>query len=175
LAKSRRLAVLCPPMLPRGPWRPDHRLGLRSGACRYLLSVETHRATVPFHIIFGGRCGEFPLTQHEHRWPAEPHLEDDLGLIGARPLKPGQTQFSPVRPEVLRPASIAGHRGLLLRIPGYPDGGLHGGHLAAIWNQNRDGYVVSAHFEEPVSAVTAQHVGEVLKLAAIMSEAPPSR
>jgi hypothetical protein len=49
---------------------------------------------------------------------------------------------------VLRRVEIGGHRGLLLDEPAYPTGGLHGGHIAAIWNRGASGYVLSLHFTE---------------------------
>ena len=56
-----------------------------------------------------------------------------LGLIGSKPLRPGQPGTAPherIRPRVLRGAWVAGHRALLLAVAGYEQGGgVHGGHV----------------------------------------------
>jgi len=160
LARSRALAVLCPMRLPKGRWAVSHRT-LRNGRCAYLLDLNTRPfgQNIPFHELAGGRCGQWPLTTRSGRWPADSALADDLGLIGAKPLRPGQPSVTiptPVRPRVLRRIEIAGHHGLLLQEAGYPSGGVHGGHIAAIWNQGGDGYVLSLHFtEQPRAPITS--------------------
>jgi len=55
-------------------------------------------------------CGPWPLTTRGGRWPADPTLANDLGLIGAKPLRPGQpgaTPPTPVPPRVLRRGAVA--------------------------------------------------------------------
>jgi hypothetical protein len=154
LARSRTVLVLCPTRLPAGRWGVNHST-LRNGRCAYLLDLNTHPfgENVPFHALAGGRCQPWPLTTRNGHWPAGPSLANDLGLIGAGPLRPGQpstTTTTPTRvpPRILRHIHIGAHAGLLLQEASYPNGGVHGGHLAAIWNQNDNGYVLSLHFTE---------------------------
>jgi hypothetical protein len=176
LARSRVLPVRCPARLPSGRWTVNHRT-LRNGRCAYLLDMNTRPfgKNVPFHALAGGRCGRWPLTTRAGHWPADPALADDLGLIGARPLRPGQpstTTPTAVPPRVLRRVVIGGHRGLLLQEATFPDGGVHGGHIAAIWNQGSDGYVLSLHFSEHPRAPTATWRQIVIDTAAAMSRSP---
>lgn len=173
LARWRTLAVLCPTRLPRGRWTVSHPT-LRDGRCAYLLDLNARPfgRTIPFHALAGGRCGSWPLTTGGGRWPAGPPLADDLGLIGAKPLRPGQpgaTTPIPVRPRVLRRVVIAGHRGLVVQAAIYPEGGVHGGHIAAIWNQGTAGYVLSLHFTERPHAATPNWEQTVIDAAEAMS------
>ena len=175
LARSRTLAVLCPMRLPKGRWAVSHRT-LRNGRCAYLLDLNTRPfgQNIPFPGLAGGRCGQWPLTIRSGHRPADPALANDLGLIGAKPLRPGQpgdTTPTPVPPRVLRRIDIAGHHGLLLQEAGYPSGGVHGGHIAAIWNQGGDGYVLSLHFTEQPHAITIWQQ-MVIDAAEAMSRSP---
>jgi hypothetical protein len=127
---------------------------------------------VPFHALAGGRCGRWSLTTRAGHWPAATTLADDLGLIGSKPLRPGQPSTTPpiaVAPRVLRRVDIGGHRGLLLQEATFPDGGVHGGHIAAIWNQGTDGYVLSLHFTEQPHASIATWQQITIDTAAAMS------
>jgi len=115
------------------------------------------------------------LTTRGGHWPPDPTLANDLGLIGAKPLRPGQPgTTSPilVPPRVLRRVDIGGHRGLLLQEAAYPNGGVHGGHVAAIWNQGADGYVLSLHFTERPRASIASWRRTVIDAATAMSLSP---
>ncbi len=175
LARSRTLAVLCPMRLPKGRWAVSHRT-LRNGRCAYLLDLNTRPfgQNIPFPGLAGGRCGQWPLTIRSGHRPADPALANDLGLIGAKPLRsgqPGDTTPTPVSPRVLRRIDIAGHHGLLLQEAGYPSGGVHGGHIAAIWNQGGDGYVLSLHFTEQPHAITIWQQ-MVIDAAEAMSRSP---
>lgn len=175
LAASRMLPVLCPTRLPEGRWFVNHRT-LRNGRCAYLLDLNTHPfgQNIPFHALAGGRCGLWPLTTRSGRWPARGALTNDLGLIGAKPLRPGQpstTTPTPVPPRVLRRVDVNGHHGLLLQEAVYPNGGVHGGHLAVIWNQDGNGYVLSLHFTESPRAPTSSWQQIVIDTADTMSRA----
>lgn len=79
-----------------------------------------------------------------------PLVARDLGLVGSRPLAPGQShgQEEPARLTLVRRTKAAAHAALLLSVGGYPDGGVHGGHLAVVWNQGVDGYALSMHFAD---------------------------
>ena len=73
-----------------------------------------------------------------------------------------------MRPAVVDRIEVAGHPGLLLQVAGFPDGGVHGGHLAAIWNQRGSGYVLSMHF--PISGPSSPaRRRSVVEAAAAMS------
>jgi hypothetical protein len=65
-----------------------------------------------------------------------------------------------------------------LQQAGYPNGGVHGGHIAAIWNQGPNGYVLSLHFtEQPHASITSwqQTVTETARAMSGISERnPPS-
>ncbi len=175
LAASRMLPVLCPTRLPEGRWLVNHRT-LRGGRCAYLLDLDTRPLgqSIPFHALAGGRCGPWPLTTRGGRWPTRAPVSSDLGLIGAKPLRPGQpstTAPTPVPPRVLRRIDVDGHRGLVLQEAAYPNGGVHGGHLAVIWNQDGNGYVLSLHFTESPRAPTSSWQQIVIGTADAMSRA----
>jgi hypothetical protein len=173
LVPSRTVLVLCPARLPVGRWAVTHTT-LRNGRCAYLLDANTRPfgQSIPFHALAGGRCHPWPLATRRGRWPAAAaRLPDDLGLIGAKPLKPGQpgsATSTPVPPRVLRHIHVGEHPGLLLQEATYPNGGVHGGHIAAIWNQDGNGYVLSLHFTEPTHAPTASWQQMVIRAADTM-------
>jgi hypothetical protein len=126
----------------------------RPGRCQSLIELENDApmAFRPFHMLFGTRCRPFPLATRGRAWPRvlSHVLPDDLGLIGSTPEVPGQPGVGgkPVRLTVLRRISVGGERGLLLRVKSYPAGGVHGGHVVALWNTVGRGYVVSLHFQD---------------------------
>lgn len=173
LARSRTVRVLCPTRLPTGRWVVYHRT-LRNGSCAYLLDLNTRPfgQNVPFHSLAGGRCSPWPLTTARGHWPADPRLANDLGLVGAKPLQPGQARSTiptAVPPRVLRRIRVGTHLGLLLQGATYPNGGVHGGHVAVIWNQGDSGYVLSLHFTEQPHAPTSGHQQIVVDAADAMS------
>lgn len=151
LAPRRAIPVLCPTRLPRAHWYVRYQT-LRDGRSEYLTSLDTTPAGSgdPFHVLAGGRRGRFSLKVIRGSWPVDADLARGLGLVGAKPLKPGQRhdEQRAVRLKLVRTVKVAGHPALLLKVADYPDGGVHGGHLAVVWNQGRDGYVLSLHFAE---------------------------
>ncbi len=180
LAASRDVPVRCPPRLPRARWAVSHR-SLRSGPCAYLLDLNARPLPRPdapdgaHHALAGGRCRPFPLRTAAGRWPAGPRLTGDLGLLGAEPTGPGgswaEQRAVPLR--VLRPVRVATHPALLLRAAPYPYGGVHGGHLVAVWNQRGAGHVLSLHFAPGAPGPPRRH--EVVLLAAATAMARPGR
>jgi len=176
LQPGRVVQVLCPPRLPEGRWHIGHRT-LRDGRCAYLTDIETAPAGSgeAFHVLAGGRCAPFPQATSGGRWPARlpdrRAADDMLGLIGSLPLRPGQPGTAPqrrVRLRVIRRAWVNGHPALLLAVsPFESGGGVHGGHIAAVWNQGGDGYVLSAHFGHAGEGAARER--EVLGAAAAMS------
>ena len=156
---------LCPQRVTPGRWVVRHGT-LRRGRREYLCDLETRPfgSGAVFHVLAGGRAGRFPLaTTASGFWPRDPRLVRDLGLVGARPLEPGQTVEERVRLRLVRRTTVAGDAALLLRVAGYPDGGVHGGHLAVVWNRGAAGYVLSMHFNGPARE------GALLRAAAAMS------
>lgn len=160
LAPRRDVALLCPTRLPKARWKVAHQT-LRAGRLEYLIDLETNRTGSgdPFHMLAGGRHGRFSLNTTNGKWPTNTHLTRDLGLVGAKPLKPGQRreQQQRVRLKLVRRSIVGEHPALLLEVADYPEGGVHGGHLAVVWNQGRDGYLLSMHFAEHSTRTRAQH------------------
>jgi hypothetical protein len=156
LSHADRQPLPCPRELPSASLRAlkvssDDK---RPGRCQSLLDIESTApgAFRPFHLLFGTRCRPFPLTTADSVWPRAlaQVLPDDLGLIGFTAEIPGRPRLGgkPVRLKVLRRTSVAGRRALLMRVAPYPAGGLHGGHVVALWNDGGRGYVVSLHFQD---------------------------
>jgi hypothetical protein len=88
----RDIPVLCPTQLTPGRSFVRHQT-LRSGRREYLCDLETKPpgSGEAFHVLAGGRSGRFSLrTTTSGEWPRDTRLPRDLGLIGAKPLKPGQ-------------------------------------------------------------------------------------
>jgi len=76
--------------------------------------------------------------------------------------------FDPVRLRLLRQIHVGEHAALLLVAAAFPRGGVHGGHLAAVWNQGGSGYALSLHFaDEGAPDRTKQRA--VLRAATSMS------
>ena len=71
----------------------------------------------------------------------------------------------------IREASVARHPALLLTVAGFPAGGIHGGHVAVVWNQGSDGYVLSMHFGEHAGLSGRAQESAVLEAATSMSAA----
>jgi hypothetical protein len=172
LAASRQLRVLCPQRLPQGRWVVNHET-LRNGPCQYLLDLETRPfgSGGAFHILAGGRCGPWPMAAPRGRWPARVPLRPDLGLVGTKALEPGQAPEDQryVRLRVLRRAQVAGHAALVLAAAPYPDGGVHGGHTVAVWNEGGSGYTLTMHFRPGDRRGTEGRQALVLRTADTMA------
>lgn len=178
LTARRDVPVLCPARLPAARWYVRYQT-LRGGRAEYLTNLDTKPSLSgdPFHVLAGGRRGRFSLATAGSKWPVDTDLERDLGLVGALPLKPGQpgdTKARPVRLTLLRRAAVNRHRALLLQVAGYPKGGVHGGHLAVVWNQGRDGYALSLHFAERSVRPRSEQEALLLASAAAMSRFRPA-
>lgn len=172
LAPQRAIPVLCPTRLPTARWYVRYQT-LRGGRLEYLTNFDTKPVGSgdPFHVLAGGRRGRFTLKSIAGRWPVDTNLPRDLGLVGAKPLKPGQRwdKQRPVRPKLRRHVKVTRHPALLLKVADYPDGGVHGGHLAVVWNQGRDGYVLSLHYGERSQRPRAEQEAVLLGAATAMS------
>ena len=175
------VAVHCPSWLPPGAWGGR---AFRKGRCDYLFDInsrplprsasterrEPFEVGDPYHVFVGGRCGSFSLRAENGRWPVRARRVRDLGLIGSRSLQPGQRRRYPLpeRLRVLRRTEVSGDPALLLLAEQFPDGGVHGGHIAAVWNQGGAGYALSVHFDDEGTA-GARRQRIVLRAAASMS------
>lgn len=142
------LKVLCPARVPTASGALVVRHGdLEGGRCAFLVDVGSRRPPRrgPFHILFGGVCRQLPLATRAGRWPAR-RVGENLRLVAHGTSVPGQDAGRVVRPELVRRTQVRGQRALLLRAEPYPDGGLHGGHYALVWNEGGSGYAASLHF-----------------------------
>jgi hypothetical protein len=178
LATRRDVPVLCPTRLPQARWFVRYQT-LANRRSEYLTDLETkpHGSGDPFHVLAGGRRGRFSLkTTADGHWPVDAPVPSstccatprDLGLIGAkRATAPGT--WEPVRLKLRRSTSVARHPALLLVVAGYPDGGIHGGHLAVVWNQGDNGYVLSMHFAEHSKYTPREQEALLLNAATAMS------
>jgi hypothetical protein len=179
LAPRRDIPVLCPTRLPKARWFVRYQT-LADGRLEYLTDLETkpQGSGDPFHVLVGGRRGRFSLkTTTDGEWPVDAPVPSptccattprDLDLIGARQGKQPDT-WEPVRLKLRRRTTVARHAALLLMAAGYPDGGIHGGHLAVVWNQGDDGYVLSMHFAEHNKRAPSEQEAVLLQAAAGMS------
>jgi len=144
--------LLCPTWLPGGDgnqWAGEAVGGV--DRCSYLVSIlgSSSSDSVPFHVMFGGRCRRFSLVQtRTGRWPAKPNFASYLGLIGHAPPKPSRQQdLSPHSVKVLERTTVGSSLALLLQIPDYPNAGIQEGHYAIVWNRGNDGYELSFHYQ----------------------------
>jgi hypothetical protein len=151
LARQKRVPVLCPVRLPRARWTVRYR-SLEHARTRYLIDLRVGDAgSGAHHVLVGGRRRPFDLRSRDGQWPARvpPSGEfccsrpGDLGLIGAREQTAGI--WEPVRMTVVRSVWLRQMPGLMLAAVAHPDGGIHGGHVALVWNQGGHGYVFSIH------------------------------
>lgn len=143
--------LLCPSWLPGGDgnqWAGEAVGGV--GRCSYLVSILGSSSTdsVPFHVMFGGRCRRFSLVEtRAGRWPVKPNFVSYLGLIGNAPPKPGRQQdLSPLAVKVFERTTVGRSVALVLQIPDYPNAGIQKGHYAIVWNRGNDGYELSFHY-----------------------------
>lgn len=166
LQRGHRVRVRCPARLPAAGDRPLEqvlRVGdrdLQRGRCEYLVELRYEPAPrhVPYHYLFGGRCGRFPLRVQDGHWPSELPLARDLRLVGEHN-RPGQPP-TPARLQVERPPEA--DQMLYGRASPVPDGGVHGDHVVAVWNQGDAGYVLSLHFRHNNGAGATRRARRVL-------------
>jgi Cft2 family RNA processing exonuclease len=48
--------------------------------------------------------------------------------------------------KLARRTTVRGRPAIVVRSQPYPAGGIHGGHVIVLWNQNGHGYLVSLHY-----------------------------
>ena len=138
--------VLCPQEWPQ---LDDSRPELQDLSRRdsYLLSFNdpAFQTADVAHVLAGGQSPELSVTgRRGARWPGAPAL----GLVaGGR---------------VVGAGIVAGGPALVVRMPRYPRGGVHGGHVVAVWNSGGHGYTVSLHF---AGYPLADRIATVLSMA----------
>jgi hypothetical protein len=143
-ARRVAFAVLCPsawPVAEHAGTPPLRWITLRPSV--YLLNAFNGDQWLPahvFHLLIGGQAHTFGA-----HWTAiDPGLRITTKLVRI-PVEGGGT-FVQQRPaRRIGMSAVHGSPALLLREPPYPQGGLHGGHVLALWNQDGHGYVVSVH------------------------------
>jgi hypothetical protein len=164
LAETERMPVLCPSWLPSVRSWPDRYDGyslsqrdFERNRCRYLTQMGYRGpgagGRVPFHVLFGGTCGQLPLTVRDGRWPSRLPARAHEDLY-ARYLRlptgtwaPGRARPRVNRPRVVGRATVAGKPALLLQLDRHPRGGIHGGHYAIVWNADGAGHALSLHYD----------------------------
>lgn len=106
-------------------------------------------------------------------------MERDLSLMPHGSLKPGEgaEDLKRKRVSAVRSATVKQQPALLLEPAGYPTGGIHGGHLAVIWNQEGNAYALSMHFAEDNRWSADEREQVLLEAASAMSrfDATPTR
>jgi hypothetical protein len=170
LVSSSGLRVRCPGPLPRARrWRARV---LDNRRCEYLVDINAMPSgrLAAYHVLAGGRCGAFSLAVTRGRWPARLSRYRDLRLIGLKGLRPGQTTFERVPLSLLRRARVDGRPGLLLKAAPFPTGGVHGGHIAVVWNQGDAGYAISIHFLSNRRSSQGERRAAVLRAAQAMAD-----
>jgi hypothetical protein len=144
VAESSAFPVLCPVTWPRhrGPGQPKLQF-LENAADAYLIDVSngfSPRGPDVFHLLLGG--------QRDPVGPGVTGINPALRLTTRRittPMKGGGEFVQALPSRRVGSATVHGHRAAVLREPPYPQGGIHGGHVVIVWNQDRHGYIVSAH------------------------------
>lgn len=171
LQAERTIPVLCPVELPGAGWKVRYR-SLVQAKDRYLCDLRRRprgRDRID-HVLAGGVRGELSFATRDGRWPADPSSRDPLLLVGTHVVE-GTRRERPVPLEVVGPAEVGGEPALVLRAAGFPDGGVHGGHLVVIWNQARIGRVLSIHFHGDDASREAVRKDALLEAADAMSRA----
>lgn len=156
--------VRCPRVLPANGGGYERPRTYDVTRCTYLVNLEprgaSRRPGTPFHVLFGSRCEPFDLSVRTDRWPARREPDDDLRLVGMQMLEPGEdfADAKPTRLAVLGETTVVGQPALVLRPAPYPEGGIHGGHLALVWNSASAGHTITMHLagtDEPKASPKA--------------------
>jgi hypothetical protein len=145
-ATSATFPVLCPARWPppRGRGGRTARLFERASSV-YLLDAAngfTRRGGHVFHLLLGGQRRPF------RHWPAgvDPRLRVTTRQVTI-PMQGGGEFVQQLPARRIGTARVHGAGAAILQEPPYPAGGLHGGHVVVLWNENGHGYLVSVHGE----------------------------
>jgi hypothetical protein len=144
VAESSAFPVLCPVTWPRhrGTGQPKLRF-LENAADAYLIDASngfSRRGADVFHVLLGG--------QRRPVGSGLTGIDPALRLTTRRvkvPMKGGGEFVQALPFRRIGSTTVHGHRAAALREPPYPQGGIHGGHVVIVWNQEGHGYLVSAH------------------------------
>jgi hypothetical protein len=122
--------VLCPTRFPHKPGSEssDSKPLARDDYPGYLIEwhVTKFRGSDLGHVVVGGQPKPFSFARSIRR-------DGELGMPG--------------RLKVLRRGVAIGRaRGVVVQSPPHPAGGINGGHVSVLWNQDGRGYLVSLHF-----------------------------
>jgi hypothetical protein len=130
IVAMQKQGVLCPTRFPHKPGtQADSSQVLAPNAYPGYL-IEWHltkfRGGDLGHVTVGGQPTPFSFAGSIHR-------DGELALLGRlRVLKRG--------------VKIGRARGVVVHSPSHPRGGINGGHVSVLWNQDGRGYMVSLHF-----------------------------
>jgi hypothetical protein len=178
-AISRRgIRALCPSRWPRRHGRIlDGRNLVLSGAQSYLGTFNNSGAGTADagHVFLGGQPTPFSLSGRAgDPWPrpGEPNPDEAMRL----PPRAAAAGRLP-RATVVRRARVGHFPAIVIRLAPYPTGGVHGGHVVALWNERGRGYLISFHFSEvlepgPSPYTLSQRVRTALRMATSAARAP---
>jgi hypothetical protein len=144
-ATSVSFPVLCPARWPSPRGRGGRARLFESASDVYLLDAAngfTRRGGHVFHLLIGGQRRPFG------HWPAgvDPRLRVTTRKV-TTPIQGGGEFVQQLPARRIATARIHGGRAAILQEPPYPAGGLHGGHVVVLWNENGHGYLLSVHGE----------------------------
>jgi hypothetical protein len=178
-AISRRgIPALCPSRWPRRHGRIlDGRNLVLPGTHSYLGTFNNSGAGTADagHVFLGGQPTPFSLSGRAgDPWPrpGQPSPDEAMRL----PPHAAAAGRLP-RATVVRRARVGHFPAIVIRLPTYPAGGVHGGHVVALWNQRGRGYLISFHFSDvlepgPSPYTLSQRVRTALRMATSASRAP---
>lgn len=142
LGACARAHITCPRLWPvRLDGQPMPRRAVRVMDPRALLDVSNgfcgrRRCQGIFHADIGQQSSPFPPVSKHLRFPARTHTI---------PVQGGGRFVQSRAPRRLTTTTIHGARAAVYQAAPYPQGGLHGGHIAILWNAGGHGHIVSLH------------------------------
>jgi len=129
--------VRCPRRWPDGTGRDDYDFSAPPGV--YLLNFANgfaRRGPKVFHLLIGGQAAAYGDYDDALR----------ISVDSTVPMRGGGTFVNGVAPRRIGTAALGdGLRARVLSEPPYPRGGIQGGHVLVLWNQDGHGYLVSIH------------------------------
>jgi hypothetical protein len=138
--------VLCPARWPspRGRGAPKaRRFGKASDI--YLINAENgfnRRGGHVYHLLVGG--------QRQPLGPEAAGVDPEFFITTRKvttPTRGGGASVQQLPARRIASARVHDARAVVVRQPPYPEGGLHGGHVIVLWNEDGHGYFVSVHGE----------------------------
>src|SRR5215211_1576832 len=138
--------VLCPTRWPSSRGREARTARIYETAPDvYLINADngfSRRGGHVFHLLLGGQRMPF------RRWPrgVDPRLRITTRKV-TTPIRGGGEYVQQLPARRIATVRVHGARADVLQEPPYPAGGLHGGHLVVLWNEDGHGYIASVHGE----------------------------